>query len=314
MKTLLLSARIVRRLVFPAAGLAWLIGWCLGDRQPPWLWLYYIPAPFIAAWGLLDWLFRMHRAGWLRSGITIAITLLALSKTFLIDSRWNRSANPPPDALRVAHWNVAHVPFGYIAALRDMADNKPDLAVFVEARYSDDLPKFVKQELGLSHVFQDQGMAVLSRYPFEPQGTISLPNGRAWWARVDTPKGPLHLVTLDVLSHPALKREPVLAALVRWIINRPNPAPLLLVGDFNTTRDARVFGPLRQHLRHAYEIAGRGWPYSWPLPFPVYAIDHAWVSPDITVLSYQLRSSALSDHRRQEFTISYADQAENKLK
>lgn len=299
------SVRTARRLVFPCVGLLWLLGWLLGDVPRPWLWLYYIPAPIIAAWGVIDWALRIHRASWIRSGFTIAITLLALCKTLLIDSRWNRPTPPPPDAIRVVHWNVAHVPFGYAPLLRELAPEHPDLVIFVEARYSDDLPALVETELGLPHTFQDQGMIVMSRYPFEPQGTIRVPHSRAWWARVETPRGPLDILIADILSHPALDRKPIFEALLRWINNRSTIEPLLLVGDLNTTRDNRAMKTLRAQLHHAYEIGGRGWPYSWPRPFSVYAIDHAWVSSQIKVHAYRLRSSPLSDHRLQEFTISY---------
>lgn len=306
MKLLHASMRLARRIVFPCVGALWLIGWWLGDRQPPWLWLYYIPAPLIAAWGLTDWALRMYRAGWLRSGVTIGLTLLALSKTFLLDSRWNRPTPPGPHAVHVEHWNVAHAPFGYAPILRALDSDNPDIVIFVEARYASDLEELAQKELGLPYTFQDQGMAILSRYPFEPQGTLSLLNARAWWAIVQTPGGPLHVLTLDLLSHPALERAPTINALTDWIQKNADSAPLLVVGDFNTTRDARALNPLRKTLRHAYEAGGRGWPYSWPLPIPVYAIDHAWITTNITVHSYRLRASSMSDHARQDFTISFA--------
>ncbi|MCO5061869.1 MAG: endonuclease/exonuclease/phosphatase family protein [Kiritimatiellae bacterium] len=306
MKLLSATLRTSRRIVFPVVGLLWILGWYLGEAQRPWLWLYYIPAPFIAAWGTIDLILRMHRAGRLRSIATLAITLLALTKVFVLDSRWNRPKPAPATAIRAGHWNVAHTIFGYDAILQELAQDNLDLVVLVEARYAKDLPERVERALGLPCVFQDQGMAVLSRYPFEPQGTISIPHSRSWWARVDTPSGPLDLVMLDVLSHPALARGPILGAMVNWIRERPEKHPLLLVGDFNTLRDSHALDSLRKEMRHAYEIGGRGWPYSWPLPIPVYSIDHAWVSSNITVYSYQLRSSALSDHLRQELTLSFS--------
>ncbi len=307
MKVLSPTLRATRRIVFPCAGVLWLLGWYLGEAPRPWLWLYYIPAPFIAAWGTVDLILRMHRAGRLRSIATLILTLLALTKTLAVDSRWNRPKPAPPTAIRAGHWNVAHVTFGYDALLRELAPDSLDIVVLVEARYAHDLPERVQRTLSLPYVFQDQGMAILSRYPFEPQGTISIPHARSWWARIDTPSGPLDLALLDVLSHPALDRQPVIGTMVKWIQERPEKHPLILVGDFNTTRDSHSLDPLRAVMHHAYEVAGRGWPYSWPLPIPVYSIDHAWTTPDITLYSYGFRSSALSDHRRQEFTFSIPD-------
>ncbi|HMP77025.1 MAG TPA: endonuclease/exonuclease/phosphatase family protein [Kiritimatiellia bacterium] len=301
------ARRIMRwpqRCFFPIFAALWLLGWILGDAPPPWLWLFFIPAPAVAVIGLFDVVFRIKRAGRFRAALIVAFTLLALGKTLFVDARWNRPAPVPQDALRVIHWNVAHTLFGFRPLLQALAEDEPDLVILVEARFSADLESLAQRELGLHHIFHDQGMAVLSRHPFAPQGTIPLANGRAWWAVVDTPDGPLHVATLDILSHPLIDRHTPVRTLADWIAARTNDAPLLLVGDFNTPRDATALDPLRAHLRHAYETVGRGWPYTWPLPFPLYAIDHAWASPDLAVHTYTLRSSPLSDHRRQVLDVS----------
>lgn len=304
--TMLIRAlfRALRRTAFIFAGMAWLAGWVLGDRSPPWIWLYFIPAPVIALWGVVDLAVHLRRAGRVRAGIIITLTALALIKTFLVDMRWAGSRPFPPHAMRLVHWNVAHARFGYIPLFRELARDRPDVVVFVEAPYSEDVPFLVQRELGLPHTFQDQGMMVSSRFPFEPQGTIALPNARAWWARLDTPQGPLRIFTVDLISHPTLNRAAALSQLARWIAEHPEPSPLLIVGDFNTLRDARAFQALRQGLRNAYEVAGRGWPYSWPLPTPMYAIDHTWVSDTLDVHHYRFRPSALSDHLRQVMMFS----------
>jgi hypothetical protein len=57
-------------------------------------------------------------------------------------------------------------------------------------------------------------------------------------------------------------------------------------------------------MRHAYEVRGRDWPYTWPIFFPLYAIDHTWISEDITVNDYFLREAKYSDHKRQIADIS----------
>lgn len=296
--------RWMHRALFPLFGAAWLLGWLLGDARPPWLWLFFIPAPAVAAVGLFDLIFRIRRASRVRAALIAGFTALALAKTFLVDARWNRPAAAPAGALRVVHWNIAHAMFGYAPLLQALAPERPDLVILVEAKYPADIALAAQRELGLPHAFHDQGMAVLSRHPFEPQGTIPLANGRAWWAVVETPAGALRVATLDILSHPLIDRHTPVRTLADWIAARTNDAPLLLVGDFNTPRDASSLDPLRAHLRHAYEVAGRGWPYTWPLPLPVYAIDHAWASPGLAVHAYALRASPLSDHRRQVLDIS----------
>lgn len=301
--------RMLRRLLFPVLGAAWLFGWLVRDVNAWTLWPFFIPAPLIAGWGLLSLILRGRRVGRARRTMTAGLTALALLKIAVFDTRWGAGPPPPEGALRVVHWNVAHAPFGYVPLLKTLAADRPDLVILVETKVSQDIPFFAQRELGLPHAFQDQGMVILSRFPFEPKGTLPVANARAWWAQVETPHGPLRVVTVDIHSHPTLNRRQAAEPLAAWVDTHAHDAPLLVVGDFNTPRDARALQPLRTHLRHAYETAGRGWPYTWPLPVPMYSIDHAWISDHLSAHDYRLRKSSLSDHLRQVFQLSFRKEA-----
>ena len=287
----------------PILGLAWLVGFILGARNDVLIWFYYLPAPavalYIACWLLIH---RRHArtAGFV---LTLLLGLLATGKMLVQDLRWHRPVAPPPGALRVVHWNVAYARFGRQPTLKRIERHQPDLVFLSECRYSDQLSNDVRNALGFAHTFQDQGMAITCRYPFEPQGTIPLISARAWWARVTTPQGPLDVVIVDLISHPYLNRQEPLDGLAAWVARHDPAIPLLIAGDFNTPRDARAFRPLRAHLQHAYETAGRGWPYSWPLPIPVYSLDHVWFSDGLRIANYRLHASHLSDHLRQVMDV-----------
>lgn len=297
--------RLVRRSIFPLFAAAWLVGWVLNEQPPPWLWLYFIPAPVVAVYGMYEWAVRFRRVSRARNILVLTLTSAAIFKTLAIDSRWNRPLPAPDEALRVVHWNVAHANFGFVPLLQALSPMEPDLVILSEARYSQDIPFFSNRELGLPHTAQEEGMVLLSRYPFAKRDTIPIKNGYAWGARLQTPRGEMDVIIADIVSHPLLDRSLSIGPLGRWILEREDQIPLLLIGDFNTPRDARAFRPVRKRLRHAYEIGGRGWPYTWPLPVPLYAIDHAWISPEITVHQYRLRNAPLSDHRQQIFDISF---------
>jgi endonuclease/exonuclease/phosphatase (EEP) superfamily protein YafD len=299
-----MALRVIRRSAFPAFAAAWLIGWALGDRPPPLLWLYLIPAPIVAAWGLFDGLMRARRSSCARNCAVFGLTALALIKVLALDFRWHPPSPLPSNALRIIHWNVAYANFGLLPVLETLAPCRPDLVILSEARPSQDVPYYSNRDLGLPHTRQVDGMVLLSRYPFISLGPVPIADGTAWGARLFTPAGELDVVCADVFSHPAINRTKALAPLIDWLHQRHSDIPLLLIGDFNTPRDSRAFRGLRERLAHAYETAGRGWPYTWPVPIPVFAIDHAWHSPEITVHSYRLRSAPLSDHRRQVFEIS----------
>lgn len=289
---------------FPLAACAWAAGWALNEQPAPWLWLYFIPAPLIAAWGLFEIVVCIRRASRIRGTFLLAMTAAALAKTFLVDARWNSVPTPPDDALRIVHWNIARAESGIVPIMQALAGHRPDIVMLSEARYLLDLPFYSKRELGLPFTRTSEGMALLSRFPFRPLEQVPIVNGWAWAARVETPQGPLDVVCADIISHPLINRTASISPLSAWVLQREDPTPLLIMGDFNTPRDARAFRSMRARLRHAYELAGRGWPHTWPVPIALYSIDHAWVSPNIIVHRYRLRSSPISDHKRQIFEIT----------
>lgn len=288
----------------PALGLAWLAGCIIRDRENVLVWLYFVPAPAVVLLCLLWFVFTKREVSRALRITVLALGALATCKILLLDCAWRGPAPAARPTIRAVHWNAAHAPFGFKPILRALQPDRPDLLLVSECSRRPDLDVFAARELHLPHFFEDQGMALASRYPLEVLGTVALTNGRAWTARIQTPSGPLDLAAIDLISHPTLNRRIPLESFGAWLDRRTNATPLLVLGDFNTPRDARAFRPLRRHLRHAYELAGRGWPYTWPLPVPVYAIDHAWVSRDITVHRYELEASPLSDHRRQVLDIA----------
>lgn len=294
----------VRRALFPLFAAAWLAGWILNEQPRPWVWLYLIPAPAVAVYGLFEFFSRLRRASLARHVLVASLTGLALYKTLAIDCRWNRQRQPPPDAIRIVHWNVSRVDSGLVPSLEALAPYRPDVVVLSEARPSKDLPFYAEKVLGLPHTRHDSGISLLSRFPFTTHAPFSPSDVLVWGVRLYAPSGELDVLCVDVPSHPLLNRVHSLRPLSRWVENRTDPAPLLVIGDFNTPRDSRAFSVFRAHLRHAYEIAGYGWPYTWPVPIPLYAIDHAWVSPNVVVHRYRLRDAPWSDHRRQIFEIS----------
>lgn len=288
----------------PLLGLGWLLGWLLRDRADGIIWLYFIPAPAVVALGVLWFLFTKRSVHRVLRFLVAMTSLAALAKMGLVDFAWHPDRPAPEGSLRIVHWNAAHTVFGFKPVLQAVKDDRADIVLLSESRESPDLAYFAERELGLPYAHQDQGMALLSRFPVAAGDVLPVANGRAWHARVQTPSGPLDVMAVDLISHPLLDRRLPIDAVAAWAAARDSSVPLLIAGDFNTPRDARVFRVLRADFRHAYEIAGRGWPYTWPLPVPVYAIDHLWVSPGIAVHRYRLRAAKLSDHRRQILDLS----------
>ncbi len=108
----------------------------------------------------------------------------------------------------------------------------------------------------------------------------------------------LSILAVDMSANPFMARDPVLARLVAKIEDR---RPDLIAGDFNAPRRSRRLQQLPNGYRHAYETTGRGWPYTWPVPFPLLAIDQCIFGPRIEPHGFRYLSTASSDHRVQVF-------------
>lgn len=74
--------------------------------------------------------------------------------------------------------------------------------------------------------------------------------------------------------------------------------PLILIGDFNTTRWSSRFDELQAATGLRDTATGFGWQPTWPafLPKLGIAIDHSLVSPALQVRSHRLGSDIGSDH------------------
>ena len=76
--------------------------------------------------------------------------------------------------------------------------------------------------------------------------------------------------------------------------------PLVLIGDFNTTRAGRLYRELYAQCgltdAETSFLPGSTWPSYLPGPLG-FGIDHCWVSPGIAVTKYEIGPSVLSDHR-----------------
>ena len=282
--------------------LAWLAGWIAKDRTPVTIWMYFIPAVAVIAYSV-PWVMMFPARRTVRGALVHGTIVLAVMKIALVDCSWNARKDPTPGHLHVVHWNVGRWDSRITNQILAVAADAPDICLFSESPRYADVADLARRKLGTPHTLVDAGMGLFSKYPFEPLGSLKLTNAKGWAVRIATPSGPLHLVIVDLISHPTLNRRIPIQQLSDWIGTLPPAIPVVVLGDFNTPRDALSFDPLRKRLRNAYEIAGRGWPYSWPIPAPVYSIDHAWVSPAVRVLNYSMKGSWLSDHRRQVMDI-----------
>jgi endonuclease/exonuclease/phosphatase family metal-dependent hydrolase len=139
----------------------------------------------------------------------------------------------------------------------------------------------------------------------------NLMHDQAWahlatWEPIGAAVGarPLTLLLGHLPSSLLIARHPRLQE-IRSLIEMHHPD--LIVGDFNTPRRSWVFAHLPKGYAHAYDVAGSGWSYTWPVPCPLWAIDQCIVGPRVEAIRYELHSKWASDHRLQRLQFRLRD-------
>ncbi|MCY2962486.1 MAG: hypothetical protein NT069_02335, partial [Planctomycetota bacterium] len=131
-------------------------------------------------------------------------------------------------------------------------------------------------------------LALFSDSPIREFRPLEIPGGgEAVVATIERDDGDLNLLLIDLPSRIARHRDPSLAH-VESLITKYHPD--LVIGDFNAVRQATRLQHLPRGYRHAYDEAGAGWSYTWPVPLPVLAIDQCLVGPRLEVREYVLVS------------------------
>ena len=138
-------------------------------------------------------------------------------------------------------------------------------------------------------------LALLSRQPFAASGAARIASDMPAfvWARL--PGGltivgtKLHRPSRDPWLH-----ERQMSALAQFV--RRIEGPLVLTGDLNTSPWSRAFRKLRSATRLVpASILMPTWP-AWPVAVPQVALDHVFVSPDLTVTAAGTGPAVGSDH------------------
>jgi endonuclease/exonuclease/phosphatase (EEP) superfamily protein YafD len=294
--------RLVRGLLdigLAAAAFGWIAGRLVGDQRLTAQWLSYLPGlPLALLAGA--WLLGRRTAARPLRVLGLALLVLALADFLVFEVRQVPPGPAHPDDQTVVHWNIARGRAGTDRILATLHADTPDLLLLSELPRDPGFTGQVARATGLAHVRVLQGLLLASRTPIHvKEGRVDLRNARGWSAEVEQGAARLRILLVDVQSRPDLDRRAMADDVAAWVAAQPPGQPLLVVGDLNTPRRGESLRPLRAQLRHAYEVAGRGWPFSWPLPFPCYALDHLWFSDRVVLSAFRYRFSLASDHLRQ---------------
>jgi vancomycin resistance protein VanJ len=279
---------------------AWAACQLLRDRWALTTVFFYLPAPVLLA--LLIGVALVVRWTGGRRISSLLLLLAILPAAVIRNDSSPRYARPEINAgptLRLAHWNVCRGCGGWERQVQQLLNQHADLVVLSEAP-RDVAPRKLAARFGADYTgTRSGGLLVLVRGQLLTGQAIPAPRGLQLLDIVCQVAGnPLHLLVVDVVSNPLVRRDPLLRRVVAELARRQ---PDLVVGDFNSPRRSRAFDSLPRGWAHAWDRAGGGWPYSWPSPVPVLALDHTLVGPRLVARNYVLASGGASDHRLQRF-------------
>ena len=302
MRTVFRRFRIAATAVASMLFVAWLVGQIVRDAT----WFtglcFYIPSAIlvivlvvgavVSAFGRRKWttLFAM------------AFAVPPLAVVAWIENHADRAPAGAIGELRLVHWNTGGRP-GRPGIVEYLVAERADLYVLTDVPSAAHLGVFCDQ-LGpgyQSAMFAN--LAVVGRGEIRADGWLIERDGFVVQAVTWVPaERPIHLFVINLPSDIRVARDPLLRE-VNSLILRDQPD--LVVGDFNAPRRSKALTELPAGYSHAYHTAGGGWGSTWPVPVPVYALDHCLHGPRIVPVLYRLGGlRGDSDHRYQAFDFS----------
>lgn len=290
----------------------WALGQILRDRNWWTGLMFYFPTPVLVAWLLL--MFRISRTS---RRLTLGLLIAPLGMLLAVENQWMRPDAPTTEnlttemhrnasmsdtavidtsteltRLRLVHWNLARGVMGWEKQWQHIESLHPDIIVLSEIPVL-----FDAKTLTGFDVLEIDGMAVACHGLMTRSGPLVRGGALdAYHVTCHFSAGPLEVMIADMTSWIAVPRDPYLRPFVALLADRKIDVS---VGDFNAPRRSRAFCDLSPGYRHAYDAAGAGWSYTWPVPVPLLAIDQCIIGPRLKPVRYQLQSTLLSDHRLQ---------------
>ena len=228
---------------------------------------FYIPSAFLAVvlpvWAVILVARKRRRA----AALAVYLALPPLAFVLLVE---NRLFSEPPTVasgyLRLVHWNVGGIepPGGNGCAAR------PACARAVRSLRS------AQRALGRGISVRSLGpeyqplvfgnLAVVGAGNVQRTAGCSERSGESPVGHVGERGDRAALLVVDLPSRIDFARDPLLQE-VNGLIERDRPD--LVVGDFNAPRRSRGLCELPPDYRHAYNVVGSGFGYTWPVPRPI---------------------------------------------
>lgn len=316
-------------LVLAAVLVARITGAMVRDRSVPLALLCYVPLwPIGLVALLLDlvaWGRALPRARFGLTALGVVATLGSAGSLISWGLPARAQAGGPFGEVTVVQWNVQYggssrseEPWRWIADT--VAPLNPDVVILNEAVALEEVGRLA-ESLGSEWTWVAQQGAVGRGYYFSlavcARGAVRLermwtvPNGSAMSVKALVDGRWLHILVVDGVSDPLVLRRPFLEAIARLCEER-NAAGYpfdFVAGDFNAVRRSLKFEAIGAAGRGytLAEGASWGWRGTFPAVFPLYDIDHLWVSSDHHAETCRHFVHAESNHRGQVARIQLGE-------
>jgi len=142
------------------------------------------------------------------------------------------------------------------------------------------------------------GVAILSKYPINPQKSVCLDHQGLVWAEVATPKHPINVLSIHTFW-PYPYQQPKQIETILPIFHHIKP-PTLIAGDFNAAAWSHTIKAI-ERASNTKVVEGMRWSLNFKeqLSFPInfkLAIDHLLLSKEFQVASIATLNDLGSDH------------------
>jgi len=299
-------------LILTVTALAGLVvRWSVRDSLPVTAGAFYALPVILVAVLLLVAALLWLRGGRRRAALACAAAGIVAAGAWTV-ANWRRHDCPTaPSDVKLLLWNAARGFGGWTSIADEVERSNADVIGLVEAGGSTaEWRAFWKERFPEHDLYlAGSGLAILSRATIVEHHVRKV-GQRSVCADVelDLDGRRVRVLLIDAVVRPFSNRRSVVERVFELARARPD-LPTIVMGDFNTPDDSVWFDAVRSDFAHAFERAGTGLPATWPMPLPLLAIDHVWVSAGLRVDCARIGWSWLSDHRPVEVRVSLAPAA-----
>ncbi len=299
---------------------AWLIGRVVSDRYGWSQWLLWIPTPAAIATAVVALLVAMlrpranasaRRARRATPACWLCVTLALVGYFSFVEYRLFSRPDANVPGIKLVHWTAPPESDEVIDWADRVVQWDGDITLMQGARGTWHDERVIDWLGPQSHPVVLGHFCLLSKLPVIEARTLIyredvLTLFAITVATETATDGSLRVWLADMPANPRTSKSQLVAQARKLLDGLKEPAPDVIVGDFNMTRGSALLHRMFPAMRHAYEDAGHGYSATFPRKWPLYHIDHVLLSEDWRATRYDIVDPEAGRHRAQVAWIEAA--------